>query len=166
MGGKQAGCMGLLTLCAFSGRPKAVIAYDDNVKLTAMGLRLPIFESIKEDGVYSYLNNSDLLVSVHSREIVSPENLALPSMGGINLHPCLYGYKGPDPISRLLSDENAKASVGVHIMTDKVDQGEVLFEQFLDISTDASVEEVYNALYPLYGLVLMKGLEIMSERDY
>jgi methionyl-tRNA formyltransferase len=170
MGGKQAGCMGLLTLCAFSGRPKGVIAYDDNVRLTAMALGLRVFESIRDEGVKQLLNDSNLLVSVHGREIVSPENLALPSLGGINVHPCLYGYKGPDPINRLLNDHNPKASVGVHVMTDKVDEGEVLFEQILYIPIDSnsssitSVEEIYNKLYPLYGLVLMKGLETISDR--
>ena len=161
MGGKQAGCIGLLTLCATGNRPEAVVSYGDDLGVLAMTLGIPTWIRISVPQFQEALAEADLLVSVHGREIVSDDLLALPKYGGINVHPCLYRYKGANPVGRLLKDENIRASVGVHRMTAKVDEGEVLVEEFVDVGGKKTVEEVYNALYPYYATALIKALELV-----
>lgn len=166
LGGKQAGCVGLLTVLALGHKVVMVVAYDGLVWDIASELGIPVFTSIEQmvgsndwREVVPYPN---LLVSAHCREIVPPFLLRLPRLGGINVHPCLYRYKGPNPVGRLLRDGGTQASVGVHRMTEKVDEGEVLVEEFIDVTGKSSVEEIYNALYPFYALALIKALRILE----
>ena len=159
LGGKQAGCVGLLTLYAANCRIASVVAYDELVHQLARTLHLVTFSSIKETGFQQTLSSSDLLVSVHGREIIPKSMLDLLPLGGINVHPCLYQYKGANPVQRLLDDGNTRASVGVHRMTEAVDEGEVLVEEFVEVSTQTSAVEVYNELYPYYALALLKTLK-------
>jgi folate-dependent phosphoribosylglycinamide formyltransferase PurN len=161
-GGKQAGCIGLLTIIANGYGIKGVVAYDSTVEALAKKLGLPTYSSIKQPEVERLLFDSDLLVSTHAREIIPRKLLALPHMGGVNVHPCLYRYKGANPVERLLQDGGTQASVGVHRMTEIIDEGEVLAEEFVDVTGRKSVGEIYNELYPLYATALLKALRILE----
>ena len=163
VGGRQAGCVGLLTVAAARCRILGVVAYDEEVTRIAEGLRLASCRSIHDALVRDWLARSELLVSVHGREIVPPALLSLPRHGGINAHPCLWAYKGASPVERLLRDRNPRASVGVHRMTQRLDEGEVLAEEFVDVPGAQRPESVYNALYPLYASVLLKALRRVRE---
>lgn len=162
LGSKQAGCIGLLSVFAVGYSIKGVVCYDSIVENLAAELGLPTLASIKQPEVGRLLADSDLLISVHAREIVPRKLLELPHFGGINVHPCLYRYKGSNPIGRLLQDGCTKASVGVHRMTERLDEGEVLAEEFVDVTGKQTVEEVYNILYPYYALVLLKAFRILE----
>lgn len=163
MGGKQAGCLGLLTVLALNNRVLCIIAYDEILGNLADELKILRFKKIRDVPSF-YWPKSDLLVSVHGREIVSKDIFGTPKLGAINTHPCLWKYKGKDPIGRLIDDrmvnltENNMASVGIHRMTDKLDEGEVLVEEFVDVTGCETREEIYNALYPYYSIALIKAM--------
>lgn len=159
-GGRQAGCIGLLALRAAGWEVPVAVAYDDSVRELAAALGVPAAASIGAPEVAAVLPGPALLVSVHGRQIVRDELLARFPLGGINAHPCLYGYKGARPVERLLADGNPRASVGVHRMTDRVDEGEVLVERFVDVAGCTTADAVYNALYPTYALALVEALEL------
>ncbi len=165
MGSRQAGCTGLLTLLAAGHKVTGIIAYEEILGRLSRELDVPRFSSVLQPEILELLERGDLLVSVHGKEIVPIELLNLPRLGCINVHPCLYAYKGANPIERLLNDGNTKASIGVHRMIEKVDQGEVLVEEFVDVTGKQSIEEVYNALYPYYSLTLLKALQILEAYD-
>lgn len=163
MAGKQAGIIGILTSLAKKIDILAIVAYDENVSMISREFNIPIFKTIHDEKFIKYLSKSDLLISVHGREIVPKDILSLPKIGCINIHPCLYKYKGKNPIQQLLKDKNSKASVGVHYMTEETDQGEMLVEEFVDVKGLDDVESIYNALYPYYSLVLSKALNIIEK---
>ena len=158
LGGKQAGCVGLLAALAAGCRVTSLVYYDELVEQLGLVLEIPLFKSIAANEVRGALAASDVLISVHGREIVSNELLKLPRFGGINVHPCLYAYKGANPVGRLVADGNPRASVGVHRMTEDVDQGEVLVEEFVDVSDATNVMDVYNRLYPYYAVALIRAI--------
>jgi methionyl-tRNA formyltransferase len=106
----------------------------------------------------------DLLVCVHGRKIIKKNVLEVPRLGAINVHPCLYKYPGAKPVERMLEDGITKASVGVHRMSEIVDEGEVLEEIFVDVSECKNVVEVYNKLYPHYSIALNRVLEIIGTK--
>jgi methionyl-tRNA formyltransferase len=164
MAGKQAGCIGLLSLYAANCDIIGVVAYDELVNQLAKKLNLPTFSSLKEDEFIKLVNKSDLLVSVHGREIVPIEILKVPPLGCINVHPCLYQYKGRNPVGRLLRDKNTKASVGVHYMLEEVDAGEVIVEKFVNVSGKNTIDEVYNVLYPYYALTLLEAVNKIRDK--
>lgn len=159
MGGEKAGLVGLLSILAAQEEVIGVVAYDDIVRKPAEMLKIEwVTGSINSSITPPLLAQSDLLVSVHGKEIVSEELLKLPKMGGINVHPCLYKYKGANPVQRLLDDGETTASVGIHTMSSKVDEGVLQAEEFVDVSDCHSVQEVYNRLYPYYTIALYKVL--------
>lgn len=165
LGGKQAGCVGLLATIAAGCCVQALVHYDDLVDGLGVALHLPRFASIAADGLRETLTASDLLISVHGREVVSSDLLSLPRLGGINVHPCLYAYKGADPVGRLLADRNPRASVGVHRMTQELDRGSVLVEEFVDVSEAKTVTDVYNRLYPHYAIALLKAISLVRRPE-
>ena len=166
LGGKQAGLIGLLTAVSFGCEVKAVVPRDSIVGDMARKLKYPIYDSVKQEEVKDILYGVDLLISVHSKELVPAEILNITGLGGINVHPCLYKYKGLHPISRFLAGDTSSASVGVHYMVEAVDCGEVIRGIFVDInkSKTNTVAEVYNILYPIYATVLFEALEILEGR--
>lgn len=164
-GGRQAGMVSLLTLLALKHEVVCVIPVDELVEMVAKSLKLNIQKpkNINSEEFVEYLKtlHVDLFVCCHGRQIIKKELLGLCK--SINVHPCLYKYPGADPIQRLLKDKNTKASVAVHQMTEKVDEGEVIVENFQEIESD-TVEGVYNELYPLYSRTLVEALEIIQEQ--
>ena len=159
MGGRQAGAIGLLTLLAAKCEIACVVAYDKVVSDLAHSFGIPTVESIKTKKFIDALNSSDLLVCVHGREIVPSSILKMPRLGSINVHPCLYKYKGADPIGRLLKKKNSMASVGIHYMTDVIDGGKVIAENYIRVDGLTTTEAVYNALYPVYASVLLEVIK-------
>ena len=156
LGGKQAGLIGLLTAIAADCHIQSVVTNSKVITDMTLRLNLPTYHSVKQDEVLSLLPVTDLIISVHSREIVPTEILSAVRLGGINVHPCLKEYKGKDPIQRFLGGNSSAASVGVHRMTEDIDMGETLHETFVEIDKKdcCTPADVYNILYPIYSLVL------------
>ncbi len=164
MGGRQAGVMGLLAVVASGNEVKAAVSYSPQTDVLLGLMGVPVFKSVKAPEFVKALKKSDLLVSVHGREIVRRELLMLPRFGGVNVHPYLYRYKGADPVGRALRDKNYKASVGVHVMTEKVDSGRVLVEEFENIKGVKSPDEAFNRLYSHYASALIIALGKIARR--
>ncbi len=160
MGGHQAGCIGLLSLLAVDCQIISAVAYDNNVKILAKDLNIPVFSSLFKDDFINSIAKSDLLFSVHGREIVPKEILEMPSLRCINVHPCLYKYKGKNPIQQMLDDNNSRASIGIHYMVEDIDAGEVIVEEFID-TIGETIVEIYNELYPYYAKAIIKTIKIL-----
>ena len=163
-GGNQAGVFGLLTLLAERIDVVCVIPEKDGfIESIAKEFNLNIKKpgDINNPDFVLYLKslNPDFLLCVHGRKIIKKDLL---SLGCVNVHPCLYGYKGVRPIKRLLEDNNTKASVGVHWMTEEVDEGEVIVENFKEIESKTEIE-VYNEIYPLYVKTIIDALRKLKK---
>ncbi|MCK5629671.1 MAG: hypothetical protein KAI26_03570 [Nanoarchaeota archaeon] len=161
MGGQQAGCIGLLSLLAIDCDIISTVAYDNNVKMLSEELKIPTFSSIHEKQYLDSVKEADLLFSVHGRQIVPKDILDMPLLGCVNVHPCLYKYKGTNPIQRMLDDNNSKASIGIHYMVKDIDAGKLIIEEFVD-TTGRTVLEVYNELYPYYAKTIIRAIKIIK----
>lgn len=164
MGGKQAGIIGALTALSEGNQILSAVSYSDDLTGILKTLDIPLYKSVKDKDFIKRLRRADLLLSVHGREIVKDDLLKLPKLGGINLHPYLYKYKGVNPVGKAFKDKEFKASVGGHIMRDKIDQGEVLVEEFVDVSGSNSIDEIYNKLYPYYSIIVLKALNMLCNK--
>lgn len=111
------------------------------------------------------VEDSDILLCVHGRKIISKEIFEKPKIASINIHPYLYTYKGSDPVGRAIIDANWHASVGCHYISEIVDGGEVIREIFADVLPSNNRCEIYSQLYPLYSRVIAESLDII-EKDY
>lgn len=164
IGGQNAGIIGLLTILSRKHNILSSISYSKELTRILKLFSIPVYKTIKNKKFIENLKKSDLLISVHGKEIVSSKLLKLPKYGGINVHPYLYKYKGADPVGRALEKEDFNGSVGLHIMTEEVDKGKVLYEEFVDISNSITVEEGYNKLYPYYSIVILKFLKKLEKK--
>lgn len=124
---------------------------------------MEVHKSINEKGFARSLSEADILLSIHGREIVGGKMLEMPRFGAVNIHPYLYRYKGANPVAQALKDRNFNASVGAHVMEPDVDEGEVLGEEFVDVTKAKSVEEIYNMLYPSYCRLVLDVLDRIME---
>lgn len=159
MGGKQAGILGSLTALSAGNRIMGAVSYSDDLKMVLKNLGVTLFKSIYDKGFVEMVKKSDVLLSVHGREVIPESLLKLPRLTVINVHPFLYKYKGASPVERALRDKETRGSVGVHIIEKEIDCGKVLIEEFIDISGAESVEQIYNRLYPIYCSVILKTLK-------
>jgi methionyl-tRNA formyltransferase len=164
IGGKQAGILGVLALLSKGHEVLSAVSYSEDLTNILSVMNICLHKSVYDIDFIDQIKQSDLLVCVHGREILCSELLRLPKIFCVNVHPYLYRYKGQDPVARALRDKEFKASVGAHIMTEKIDGGEVLAEEFTDVSGSSSEEEIYNRLYPYYVTVIFKTLKIAESK--
>lgn len=135
--GNEVGVMAL----RYFWKIESVICYCEKTRKTADAFN---FKQLKD---LSGIKDKTIL-SVHGRDIVP--KVVLEKNQCFNIHPYLYCYKGADPIGRAIKEGNFNASVGLHKMTDKVDEGPLVCEVFKQIVLSKSKEAVYKQLYPLY----------------
>jgi methionyl-tRNA formyltransferase len=107
------------------------------------------FESLKDQ-------DFDVLVSCHGRKII--KNDILIKGVCVNIHPCLFKYKGANLIERYIDNKDTIASVGCHIMTQEVDCGRVIKEVFFTTPIINNCLEFYNIALPYYITCVHKAL--------
>lgn len=90
----------------------------------------------------------DLFICCHGRKIIDAKYIVPGKF--VNIHPCLFKYKGHNPIKRYIANGDTRGSVESHIMTEAVDEGEVINSQFFDTPVVSSYAEFYNIAYPYY----------------
>src|SRR3989344_294366 len=121
-GGLTAGYVTLLTLLTQQHNLYCVFPEDEKIKKLILLLNLSLRNkaTINEDSTINELRSkTDLLICCHGRKILSKK--LVTTIRCINLHPCLYKYKGIRPIRRLIQDNNSRASVASHWMVEKID---------------------------------------------
>ena len=164
-GGETAGIVTLLTLLAHKVEVLFVIAEDEKVAQIAKNFNLKIKSKSlldKKKFIGQLRNKVDFFLCCHGKKILKANIIS--NIKCINLHPCLYRYKGSRPIRRLILDQNPNASVASHWMSEKVDQGERIIEKFKKIKNIKSKTEsdVYSELYPLYSSVVIETIKKIS----
>lgn len=160
-GARPAGVILLTSLRALGYTVTHVFAEDLEVELTAKTFALPLYnyKTLNSKKTITELKEKvDLFICCHGWTILSGEFVS--QIRCINFHPCLYHYKGLHPIQRLIHDNNPKASVATHFMTEKIDEGKIIYEEFRIIQdiTKKTEADVYSELYPLYISVLKETL--------
>ncbi len=72
----------------------------------------------------------DLLVTAHFNQRIAAEVLALPRMGGVNVHPSpLPAYAGVDPVTFALREGAEELGITVHLLTPELDGGDILRQE-------------------------------------
>lgn len=163
LGGEIAGMISVLAAMSEEVNIVTSVAYSENIECLLKSMNIPVYKSLKDDAFLNSFNGIDLVLSVHCREIVGKDLLGRAKRGGVNFHPYLYKYKGADPVARALEDGELNASVGAHWMTDIVDNGEVIFEEYKNVTGAKTVQEVYVKLYPLYALLVSKVIRMAKQ---
>jgi methionyl-tRNA formyltransferase len=87
----------------------------------------------------------DLLLSFYYRRLLSGELLAIPSLGGINLHGSLLPkYRGRAPVNWVLVNGERQTGVTLHYMTEEADAGDIIAQRAVEITFEDTALTLFN----------------------
>ena len=124
------------------GKPKGrgYLVEDNEVKRAASDLHLPLIEieSFKDEAVQEVKRfRPDLYVVASFGLIVPRWALEIPTIGPVNIHPSLLPrYRGPSPIQWALWNGDRETGITLIRMNDKMDAGNILYQEVVPISPD------------------------------
>ncbi len=79
----------------------------------------------------------DLILSFYYRRLLSKELLAIPPLGGINLHGSLLPkYRGRCPVNWVLINGESETGVTLHYMIEKADAGDIIAQRPVPIDRE------------------------------
>ena len=120
-----------------------------------------ILENFNKKEIFNILDRSvfDLLLSAGFKYIL-PKKLLSKNSVFLNSHPSLLPhFKGKKAISDAFYNKEKFIGATLHYMDEKVDEGEIIFQDKFNIS-GLSLENVYQIIFTfLEPYVIVKGLE-------
>lgn len=109
--------------------------------------------------------DADLFVVFAYGEIIKQNLLDLPRLGCINLHPSLLPkYRGPAPIRFALLDGVKETGVSVIEMTLKMDAGDILAQEKIDVPQDKDYAWLEETLMTLGEEMILDVIQNYEER--
>ena len=129
------------------GRKKEIIF--SPVKKFALERDIPVFqpEKIREDYKKIIDLNPDLIVTCAYGQIIPKELLNFPKYGCINIHASLLPeYRGGAPIHKAVMDGKDKTGVTIMYMDEKMDSGDILYQEELEITSEDNTSTMFNKL--------------------
>lgn len=97
----------------------------------------------------------DLLLCCHGRKIIPKEYLTGLC---VNIHPCLFKYKGHNPVKRYIANKDTLGSVESHYLTEVVDGGDVIHQEFFETTPITDFANFYNIATPYYYMCVNETL--------
>jgi len=127
-----------------------VISDDEDVLWMAesLGLEIVTLDSMGE---------FDWFICVHGTTILKKEQLKEGRM--LNVHPCLFKYRGKNPIAKYILNEDEEGSVEVQYMVEQVDAGEVIHREDFYTGKVKTFELFYNIALPFYFKAIDRAFE-------
>ncbi len=104
--------------------------------------------------------NPDLYVVAAYGQILSRDVLAVPPLGGINVHASLLPkYRGAAPINWAIYQGETSSGVTIIRMSTQLDAGDMLLQESLDILVDETAGELEMRLAPLGAKLAMATVD-------
>lgn len=112
-----------------------------------------VYDALKDAGhEMSPLPDAELVVCVRYPYTVTPEDLAKPKHGYINVHTSLLPrYRGRHPVVWALLNDEREIGITVHFMNEHIDEGDIVLQD----STLVEPDDDYNSV--LEDLIKMSG---------
>jgi methionyl-tRNA formyltransferase len=105
----------------------------------------------------------DILVVAAYGQILSKDVLAVPPQGGINVHASLLPkYRGAAPVAWAIANGETRTGVTIIRMSVRLDAGDMLAQQAIDIGPDETAGEVEVRLAPLGARLALEVLDRME----
>ena len=134
------------------------------IKKIALNNGLEVFqpENINDEESIKRMKefNPDIILVVAYGQILSSYILSIPKIGCINIHGSLLPeYRGAAPINRAIINGEKETGITFMFMNEKVDAGEIIFQEKINILPDETCGELYYRLSDLSADTLPKLLE-------
>ena len=152
-GRRQVGMVVLAHLLAL-GHTVKVIPEDDLIRQMCKYYNLEI---VTLDTMGSF----DLFICCHGAKII-PEAYLRPKKF-VNIHSCLWKYKGVNPIKRYIENKDTEASVESHFMVPEVDAGQVIARILFQTPIIADYGQFFNLAIPYYFRCIDETLKAIDK---
>ena len=108
--------------------------------------------------------NIDLIVVYFFSQILKTAILQTPRLGVLNCHPSLLPrYGGPDPAFWMLKNGETIAGVTVHVMTEKIDAGDIVSQQELIVGEDENAGQLTQRQHRAAAALLIDAVNAMAQ---
>lgn len=150
---------------AYVGRKK-ILTFSD-AKKVALDFNIPVYQPIKLSLAYDYLLTLDaqLIVTAAYGQML-PKGL-LNHFKAINVHgSILPNYRGGAPIQYALFDGLKETGVSIMWMAQKMDSGDVIKYEFVNINEEDNFETLADKLSIAGASALLEVLETFEQEGY
>src|SRR5262245_14241541 len=108
--------------------------------------------------------NIDLIVVYFFPQILKAPILQIPRLGVLNCHPSLLPrYGGPDPAFWMLKNGASVAGVTVHVMTEKIDAGDIVAQQELIVGAQENPGQLTQRQHRAGATLLTKAVNAIAQ---
>ena len=136
------------------------------VKQVAIAHGTPVFQPqrIRLDGAEALASlKPDLCVTAAFGQILSPDNLAVPAIGTVNVHASLLPrYRGSAPINWAIIHGETETGVTTMMTDQGMDTGDILLQRAVSIPPDTTAGEMTDVL-KLTGAELLRETLLLIE---
>lgn len=126
--------------------------------------QIPLWEVTRLDDaavieLFSSYRPDLLCVACFSRRI-PPSILAIPRLGGLNVHPSLLpDNRGPEPLFWTFRLGREQGGVTIHLLDEAMDRGDILVQQAIELPDGITYEELEAQSAELGGELLVRAVE-------
>ena len=148
-----------------AGRGRVLTPPPVAVAARNLGVRLLQPDRLRDLAVVADLAalKPDLLVTVAYGRIIPPTVLALPRLGGINLHPSLLpAYRGASPIQRAIVDGATTTGITIMYLASELDAGDIILQRELPIGPEETAGELEARLAEEGAAVLVEAVRLIA----
>lgn len=130
------------------------------------------YRKINNSNSDSFINhirdiNPDLIVSFSAPQILKEELLTIPKYGIINVHGSLLpDYRGCLPSFWYLFNEEKYGGATVHYMSSKIDDGDIIVQDKIDISECKTMFSLISKTKSLGGDLMVNAIIKISNQDF
>ena len=108
--------------------------------------------------------NIDLIVVFFFPQILKTALLQTPRLGVLNCHPSLLPrYGGPHPAFWILKNGESVAGVTVHVMTEKIDAGDIVAQQELIVGENENAGQLTQRQHHAAAALLTEAVNAMAK---
>ena len=140
---------------------KQILTYTP-VKEVALAHNLPVFQPLKIRNEYeeSLALKHELIITCAYGQFIPKVILDYPKYGCINTHGSLLPkYRGGAPIQKAIINGEEKTGITIMYMDTKMDEGDILFMESLDIDIDDTSTTLFSKLSDLALKMLLEHLD-------
>jgi methionyl-tRNA formyltransferase len=98
--------------------------------------------------------------------LLRPELFTIPRFGAINLHSSLLPrHRGPTPLFWVYHDDDRQTGVTLHLVNERADAGEILFQDSYDLPRGYSVDLLHRKSAERGALLLSRTVDALESGD-
>jgi len=138
-----------------------------SVTAIAQKYGIPVYrpDNINSEDFRSFLKERevDLILSASATQIFKSELLAIPKLGAVNLHGgMLPRYRGMMPSFWAMLNNEEYVGVTVHYMTAKLDDGDIILQEKLEILSTDTLASLISRSKALGAELMLKAMGLIE----